>query len=103
MLKLTYYVPKDYSELVKNALFAIGAGKIGHYDSCCFETEGVGQFRPLEGSNPKFGNLLEIKKINESRVEMVLDDIIVKDVIAELKRVHPYEMPAYDIVLCLEY
>ena len=52
MHKLTFYVPETHLESVKQALFEKGAGKIGRYDCCCWQTKGVGQYRPLDGSDP---------------------------------------------------
>jgi hypothetical protein len=102
MLKLTFYVPVDSKEQVKNALFTVGVGKIGHYDMCAFETEGQGQFRALTGANPTIGKIGNIEKISEVRVEMVMDDSILKEAVSALLRAHPYETPAYDIVKCLD-
>ena len=57
MLKLIFYVPVESAETVKAALFNTGAGKIGNYDQCSFETLGMGQFRALPGANPSIGSL----------------------------------------------
>lgn len=102
MLKLTFYVPVESAEIVKSALFAVGVGKIGNYDSCSFETLGVGQFRALSGANPTIGKVGMIEKVSELRVEMVMEDNILKEAILALKSAHPYETPAYDVVKCLE-
>jgi len=102
MLKLTFYVPLASAEIVKNALFNAGAGSIGNYEHCSFETQGIGQFRPLKGANPYVGNVEQLEKISELRVEMVLDDIILKDVIKALRDSHPYETVAFDVVKCLD-
>ena len=102
MLKLTFNVPKESKDIVKEALFRAGAGKIGHYDMCAFETEGRGQFRPLVGANPSIGKVGDLEKILEVRVEMVLVDHILPEVILALKSSHPYETPAYDVVKCMD-
>jgi hypothetical protein len=102
MLKLIFYVPVESAEAVKTALFNIGAGKIGNYDQCSFETIGIGQFRALKGATPSIGELGILEKISEAKVEMVLDDIIVKEAIRVLKEVHPYETPAYQVLQCLD-
>ena len=102
MLKLTFYVPVDFAEQVKKALFEAGAGRLGDYDNCSFEIEGVGQFRALKGANPTVGKINQIEKILETRVEMVLEDHILIDVIKALKSFHPYETPAFDVVKCME-
>lgn len=98
MYKICYFVPESHLEETKSALFASGAGRIGDYDSCCWQTLGQGQFRPLVGSNPYTGQTGEIETVAEYRVELVCDDSIVAKAIAALKAAHPYEEPAYDIV-----
>ncbi|MEA9358562.1 hypothetical protein SHI21_20160 [Bacteriovorax sp. PP10] len=102
MLKLTFYVPVEFKEVVKNALFDVGVGRIGNYDRCSFETEGQGQFRALEGANPTIGKVGDVEKISEVRVEMVMDDHILSIAVKALKNSHPYETPAYDVVKCME-
>ena len=102
MLKLTFYVPVESKEAVKNALFDVGVGKIGQYDRCSFETEGLGQFRALAGANPTIGKIGEVEKVSEVRVEMVMDDHILSMAVEALKKSHPYETPAYDVVKCME-
>lgn len=103
MLKLVYYVPVKKSEIVKAALFKIGVGRIGNYDSCCFETVGQGQFRALDGANPAIGTVGKVEKVPEAKVEMVLDEELIEEAIKVLKEAHPYETPAYQVFKCLEY
>ncbi|VFN01998.1 MAG: hypothetical protein BECKG1743D_GA0114223_106553, partial [Candidatus Kentron sp. G] len=55
VIKIAVFVPEENLDQVKSAMFQAGAGKIGNYDRCCFETRGVGQFRPLQGANPHIG------------------------------------------------
>ena len=61
MYKITFYVPVKDAERVKMAMFEAGAGKIGNYDCCSFETRGTGQFRPLPGASPHVGSINKIK------------------------------------------
>jgi len=89
MYKLCFYVPEEYLEPVKNALFEKCAGRVGQYDHCCWQVLGEGQFRPLEGAKPYVGSEGEIQKLPEYKVEMVVDDGLIADVVEELKRVHP--------------
>lgn len=102
MMVLTFYVPTKDKEVVKNALFNAGAGRIGNYDSCSFEMEGTGQFRALEGAHPSIGELGKIEKIAETRVEMVFCDTILKEVVLALKKSHPYETVAFNIFRSLD-
>ncbi|MBS0358331.1 MAG: RNA 2',3'-cyclic phosphodiesterase [Proteobacteria bacterium] len=97
MYKLCFYVPESHLETVKQALFHIGVGKIGHYDCCAWQVKGEGQFRPLEGSNPSIGKTNQIEKIEEYKVEMVCEDSLIEEAIMQLKMAHPYEEPAYQV------
>ncbi|SLM28247.1 conserved hypothetical protein [Desulfamplus magnetovallimortis] len=98
MYLIVFYIPKKHLEDVKKAMFNAGAGRIGNYDSCCWETDGRGQFKPLKGSAPFQGAIDRIEHVDEVKVEMVCDK---KNVVAALKALvsaHPYESPAYHAV-----
>lgn len=97
MYKICVYIPEDAVEIVKQALFDAGAGRIGNYDSCCWQTQGYGQFRPLENSNPAIGTQDVIETVRESKIELVCDDALIHTAIKALKESHPYEEPAYDV------
>ncbi len=97
MFKICIYVPEKSVETVKQALFDAGAGRIGNYDSCCWQTDGSGQFRPLAGSNPAIGSQGEVEYVREVKVEMVCADEFVAGVVRALKDSHPYEEPAFDV------
>lgn len=98
MYKISFFVPENNAEIVKTAMFNAGAGKIGSYDQCSFQTLGSGQFRALPGSNPYIGEIHKLEKVIELKVEMVCRDEIINDVVLALKNNHPYEMPAYDVI-----
>lgn len=97
MYKLVFFVPETHVETVKTAVFASGAGRIGDYDSCAWQTLGQGQFRPLEGSQPFLGQQGQIERASEYRVELVCADHLIKQALAALREAHPYEEPAYDV------
>lgn len=97
LFKLCFYVPVDNAEQVKSAVFAAGAGRIGHYDCCAWQVRGEGQFRPLAGSRPHIGQQDQIEKVAEYRVEMVCDEAHLKAAVAALRQAHPYEEPAIDV------
>jgi len=103
MLKLTFYVPESHLEPVKQAVFEAGAGRIGDYDSCCWQVAGQGQFRPLDGANPFIGSQGALETVSEYRVEMICTEPCIEAVIQALKASHPYEEPAYDVVALLPY
>lgn len=97
MYKICFYVPENATDLVKQAVFDAGAGKIGDYDCCSWQTLGTGQFRPLDGSNPFIGKQGQVETVTEYKIELVCDDQHIKAAIAALKKAHPYEEPAYDV------
>ncbi|ALO45890.1 Nif3-like dinuclear metal center hexameric protein [Pseudohongiella spirulinae] len=103
MFKLTFYVPESHLEDVKTAVFAAGGGRIGDYDSCCWQCVGQGQFRPLDGADPFTGKVGVLESVTEFRVELVCDEACIKDVVQALKKAHPYEEPAYDVMATLNY
>ncbi len=97
VFKLCVYVPESHLETVKQALFEAGAGRIGNYDSCCWQTAGQGQFRPLTGSDPFLGETGRVETVMEYKVELVCDDDCMEATIAALRASHPYEEPAFDV------
>jgi len=97
MYKICVYVPEKSVEKVKQALFDAGAGRIGNYDSCCWQTEGTGQFRPLQGSNPSIGSQDKIERVTEIKIELICTEESIKQVLVKMKQAHPYEEPAYDV------
>lgn len=98
MYKLAFYVPESHLEQVKQACFDVGAGRIGHYEHCCWQVEGQGQFRPLEGSRPFIGDAGALSRVPEFRVEMVCEDAVARAVVNAMRLAHPYEEPAWDLV-----
>ena len=98
MYKIVVFVPNEHKEQVKSAMFKAGAGKVGNYDKVCFETPGVGQFRPCEGSTPFMGQESEISRIKEVKIEMVCSEELLDHVIHAIEKSHPYETPAFDII-----
>ena len=97
MYKLCVYVPTSHLEQVKQAMFDAGAGRIGDYDSCCWQVAGQGQFRPLAGADPFIGSQGTIETVEEYKVELVCEDALIVTVVAALKQAHPYEEPAYQV------
>jgi len=103
MYKISVYVPEKSVEKVKQALFDAGAGRIGNYDSCCWQTAGIGQFRPLENSNPTIGATHQLERVNEIKIELVCEDDLVKAAIRAMRLAHPYEEPAFDVWRLAEF
>ena len=98
LYKIELYVPESHLDAVKTAMFAAGAGRVGNYDCCAWQTRGEGQFRPLNGSTPFLGNQGQIGTVIEYKLELVCEEPCLKAVIAALKRAHPYEEVAYTAI-----
>lgn len=95
--QLTVFVPKDYSENVKEALFSAGAGNIGFYDECSFKIEGKGTFRPIEGSNPFSGEQNVRENTDEEMISVIFESFKQNQIVAAMKSAHPYEEVAHQI------
>jgi dinuclear metal center YbgI/SA1388 family protein len=95
--KLVTFVPDEFKEKLSDSLFAAGAGKIGEYSNCSFQSEGYGTFLGSEKSNPRIGRKENFEIVNETRLEVIVDSWNLNNVIQTLLNVHPYETPAYDI------
>jgi structural hemagglutinin/hemolysin toxin protein RtxA len=103
MYMLHFHVPESHVDIVKNALFAAGAGVIGNYSHCSWQIAGEGQFMPLAGSHAFVGEVDALERVPEFKVETVCDEVHIKAVIAALKASHPYEVPSYQVIKMEEY
>ena len=95
--KLEVFVPVEYAEKVKTALGEAGAGRLGNYDFCFWQSEGVGQFRPLAGSTPFIGKTGEVERVREVKIETLFPEELKGKIIAAIRASHPYETPAFYI------
>ena len=102
LYKFTFYVPESHLELVKNAMFEAGAGRIGDYDKCSWQVKGRGQFRPLPGSHAFIGTENNLEIVSEYRVEMICQYSVLRKVRQAMLKAHPYEEPAYDVIKTLD-
>jgi hypothetical protein len=100
--KLVVFVPHDALEGVRDALFAAGAGCIGDYERCSWYTDGTGTFLAREGADPTIGEVGKEERVPEVRLETVYPDEAHAAVIAALRRAHPYEEPAFDVLPLLD-
>lgn len=97
--KLEVYVPKSHADELQNALFLAGAGKIGEYKNCSFQTDGIGTFLPSENACPVIGKHGIQERVEEVKIEVIFPKNIEKRLILEMKNTHPYEKIAYQIYI----
>ncbi|MHC4354408.1 MAG: Nif3-like dinuclear metal center hexameric protein [Planctomycetota bacterium] len=95
--KVVVFVPAESLADVSNAVFAAGAGAIGNYSHCSFGTDGTGTFLPLEGARPAIGRKGKLEKAPEVRFETIVPAGKLGQVVAAMKKAHPYDMPAFDV------
>ncbi|MFK7953688.1 MAG: Nif3-like dinuclear metal center hexameric protein [Ekhidna sp.] len=95
LTKLTVFVPEENTESLANALYSAGAGEIGNYSHCRFESRGVGFFKPNNNASPHIGKAGLIEKVEESRIEVLVPKHMVNNVLSAMREEHPYEEVAY--------
>jgi dinuclear metal center YbgI/SA1388 family protein len=96
--KWVVYVPGQHADVVRKALFEAGAGHVGDYSHCCWSVEGIGQFLPHDGANPTIGRVGAVEQVREQRVEVIAQSRLRAAVLAAMRRAHPYEEPAFDVI-----
>ena len=96
--KLEVYVPRVNVEDVRSALFEAGAGEIGKYDQCSYNTAGYGTFRPLEGANPTIGSVGSQERVEETKIEVIFPDYLERKILVSMYSAHPYEEVSYQII-----
>lgn len=96
--KLCVYVPKSHIEDVRDAICSTGAGHIGNYSHCTFQIDGVGTFKPLEGTNPFIGTRGTLEKVSEYKLETIVSSTHLNTTIEKMLKAHPYEEVAYDVI-----
>ncbi len=97
--KLVVFVPETHADTVRDALGNAGAGFIGNYSHCTFNTPGTGTFMPREGTDPFIGEQGKMEYVDEVKIETLYPMSIEKDVMTAMKKAHPYEEVAYDLLV----
>lgn len=95
--RLITFAPADQAETVRKALFDAGAGHIGKYAECSFNSNGTGTFKAEEGADPYIGEIGKRHEENETKIEIVYPFFLEDQIVQTLIKNHPYEEVAYDI------
>jgi dinuclear metal center YbgI/SA1388 family protein len=96
--KLVVFCPVNYANEVRNAMFENGAGAIGDYKECSFNSNGEGTFKPLTGAKPFVGNKNESHIESEIKIEVIVESHLLSRVLSAMFTSHPYEEVAYDLL-----
>jgi len=97
-VKILVTVPPENTDVVRDAVCKVGAGVIGNYNYCTTSVKSIGTFIPNDNANPYIGESNKLEVVEEDKLEFICDIKNAKHVISELRKVHPYEEPAIDIV-----
>jgi len=98
LMKLFTFVPLEYAEKVRAAIFQAGGGAIGNYSECSFNAEGKGTFKAGENTQPFVGEIGKRHEENEIKIEIIFPSYLQQKILSAMIKAHPYEEVAYDIV-----
>ena len=95
--KLITYTTPENAIAVRNALFDNGAGSIGNYENCSFNSQGIGTYMGNENSNPEIGERFEFVENTEIKIEVTFEKHLESKILKALFKAHIYEEVAYEI------
>lgn len=91
MYKIITFAPIEDAKKVRQAMGDAGAGRLGNYHHASFSTRGVGRFTPNKGAHPTIGEVGKSQDVEEEKIEVICEKEKVKDVVAAIRKIHPYE------------
>ncbi|ANQ48465.1 Nif3-like dinuclear metal center hexameric protein [Flammeovirga sp. MY04] len=97
LFKLTSYVPIEATQKVLEALGKAGAGQIGNYSNCSYQSKGIGSFLGNSNTNPSVGQANHLEQVEENKIEVQFPIHLKGSVLNALHSSHPYEEVAYHI------
>ena len=101
MFKIITFVPVKEAMKMRQAMGDAGSGVLGNYHHASSSTKGVGRFIPGEGAHPSVGEIGKMSEVEEERIEVICEKEKVKEVVAVIKKTHPYEevpLEIYELV-----
>lgn len=96
--KLVVYVPESAIAAVEQAAWRAGAGHVGNYSHCSFQSKGFGTFMAEDGANPYVGEQHKLHREPEVRFECIVPTSVQRKVVSSVIKAHPYEEVAYDLL-----
>ncbi|MBL9119018.1 MAG: Nif3-like dinuclear metal center hexameric protein [Phycisphaerae bacterium] len=95
--KIVTFCPVDAVDRLRDALAAVGAGRIGGYERCSFEGRGFGTFFGGSATEPRVGKRGQLERVEEARLEMVCPRRVLALAVESIRQFHPYEEPPIEI------
>ncbi|WP_293873537.1 Nif3-like dinuclear metal center hexameric protein [Flavobacterium sp.] len=93
---MTYTIPSN-AETLRKALFTAGAGTIGNYNNCSYNSEGFSTYQGNENSHPTIGIKGELTQTKEIKIEVIFERHLQPKILKALFANHLYEEVAYEI------
>lgn len=103
LFKIQTYCPKDAADKVRMAIGDGGGGKLGNYSHCVFMSTGHSYFLPLEGADPAIGEVGKMERVEEVKIEFICEKDKLKQVVEAIKKAHPYEEVAIDVIQLIDF
>jgi hypothetical protein len=97
LVKVVVTVPETDADKLRQAIGDLDGGRIGNYTHCSFSVKGTGRFKPEDGAHPAIGQVGRLEMVAEERIEITCQEGKLKNVVAAIRRVHPYEEPTIDV------
>lgn len=96
--KLEIFIPESHLAVLQETLRRTNAGHIGRYDCCLSYSTVVSTWRPLEGTTPYIGRKGLLSTEPELKIEVTCAAAKVKEIVAAVKSIHPYEEPVINAI-----
>ena len=96
--KVEVFIPKSYLNKLCEVFKKLDVGHIGNYSECLSYSEVISRWRPLKDADPFIGELGKLEEERELKVEATCEKNMVKTLIEEIKKVHPYEEPVINAI-----
>ena len=103
VFRFSVNVPSEFLDKMMDAITEAIESPYPGYERAFGYAPVTGTWRSLEGSNPYKGKIGEIEVADEIRMEFIVREKDLKVAVAAIRRVHPYEEPAIDIVEMVDW
>ena len=97
-VKIRINAPVENADEIRAVLGNSGAGAQGKYSHCSYSYRGIGRFLPMTGAKPAIGEIGKSEEVKEELIEVICHKDLVEEVLIAVKKAHPYEEPAIDII-----
>lgn len=98
LYKLAVILPEKHQSKMMTALFSAGAGALGNYTEGSFSCEGISTFKANQNATPHLGRKDTQTSVPEIKLEVIVSQHHLNQVLNVMRQNHPYEEPAYDLI-----